>query len=105
MDHPPLHWWSVHRHFYPNLSKLACKCLCVVATSVPSEQFFSIAGNVVSVKCAALLPENVEKLIFFCMTIFHQCRYLTSIVYRKKVRKHVTVTLAKLSNPTCTVVV
>ncbi|XP_065917715.1 E3 SUMO-protein ligase ZBED1-like [Dysidea avara] len=64
VDHPPLHWWSVRRHLYPNVSKLACKYLCVVATSVPSEQLFSTAGNVVSVKRAALLPENVEKLIF-----------------------------------------
>ena len=64
VDHPPLHWWSVHRHLYPNVSKLARKYLCVVATSVPSEQLFSTAGNVVSVKRAALLPENVEKLIF-----------------------------------------
>ena len=62
--HPPLHWWSVRRHLYPNVSKLARKYLCVVATSVPSEQLFSKAGNVVFVKCAALLPENVEKLIF-----------------------------------------
>ena len=34
---PPLHWWSAHQHLYPNMSKLACKYLCIVATSVPSE--------------------------------------------------------------------
>ena len=31
---------------------------------MPSEQLFSTAGNVVSVKSAALQPENVEKQIF-----------------------------------------
>ena len=64
VDQPPLHWWSVHQHLYPNVSKLARKYLCVVATSVPSEQLFSTAGNVLSVKRTTLLPENVEKLIF-----------------------------------------
>ena len=65
VDQPPLHWWSVHQHLYPNVSKLARKYLYVVATSVPSEQLFSTAGNVLSVKRTTLLPENVEKLIFF----------------------------------------
>ena len=64
VDQPPLHWWSAHQHLYPNVSKLARKYLCVVATSVPSEQLFSTAGNIVFVKRTALLPENVEKLIF-----------------------------------------
>ena len=35
-----------------------------MATSVPSERLFSVAGNIVSAKRAALLPENVEKLVF-----------------------------------------
>ena len=64
VDQRPLHWWAAHQHIYPNLSKIARMYLCVVATSVPSEQLFSTAGNVVSVKRSALLPENVEKLIF-----------------------------------------
>ena len=34
---PPFHWWSAHQHLYPNVSKLACKYLCIVATSAPSE--------------------------------------------------------------------
>ena len=72
VNHPQLHWWSVHRHLYPHVSKLACKYRGMIATSAPSEQLFSIASNVVSVKHAALLPENVEKQIF-CMTIYHQC--------------------------------
>ena len=31
---------------------------------MPSEQLFGTVGNVISVKRAALLPDNVEKLIF-----------------------------------------
>jgi len=84
VDQPPLHWWSAHQHLYPIVSKLAHKYLCVVATSVPSEQLFSTAGNVVSVKHSALLPENVEKLIFYVI-ICHQFPYLTTGAMKKTV--------------------
>ena len=60
----PLHWWNLHKHVLPNLVKLAQKYLGIVATSVPSERLFSTAGNIVSSKRAALLPENVDKLVF-----------------------------------------
>jgi hypothetical protein len=46
------------------VSRIARKYLCIVATSVPSEQLFSTAGNIVSEKRACLLPENVNKLVF-----------------------------------------
>ena len=64
LDGDPLVWWSMHSCFFPSLSQLAQKYLCVVATSVPSEQVFSTAGNVVSSKISSLLPENVNKLDF-----------------------------------------
>lgn len=60
----PLKWWIARKCIYPNLSLIARKYMCIVATSVPSEQLFSTAGNIVSVKRAALLPENVDKLVF-----------------------------------------
>lgn len=64
LDQRPLEWWSVHSFVFPNLCKLALKYLCIPATSVPSEQLFSTAGNIVSNKRASLLPENVDKLVF-----------------------------------------
>ena len=64
LDQYPLEWWCAHSCVFPNISKLARKYLCIVATSVPSEQVFSTAGNIVSVKRASLLPENVNKLVF-----------------------------------------
>jgi len=45
---------------------MAKRYLGVVATSVPSEQLFSTAGNVVTAKRSALDPKNVEKLVFLC---------------------------------------
>ena len=60
----PLDRWKNYQHSYPNLSRMACRYLGVVATSVPSERLFSTAGNVVTMKRCALEPENVEKLVF-----------------------------------------
>ena len=37
----------------------------VPATSVPSEQAFSLAGYIVNQRRACLLPENVNMLVFF----------------------------------------
>ena len=51
VDGDPLVWWST---FFPSLSQLTQKYLCVVATSVPSEQVFSTAENVVSCKRSSL---------------------------------------------------
>ena len=56
----PLQWWNLNKHI---LVKLVQKCFGIVATSVPSECLFSVAGNIVGVKRAVLLPENVEKLV------------------------------------------
>jgi len=42
----PLEWWKTHLTEYPNLSKLALNYLCIQASSVPCEQLFSIAGQV-----------------------------------------------------------
>ena len=56
---------------------MAKKYLAVPATSTPSERAFSVAGCVVNKKCACLLPENVNMLIF-CMKIYHKCRYVAT---------------------------
>ena len=60
----PLEWWRTHHRSYPRLAKMAQKYISIVATSVPSERLFSIAGIIVSAKRAALDPENVETLLF-----------------------------------------
>ena len=49
-DMEPLSWWHAHSTEYPNLSKMAQDYLSVQASSVPCEQLFSLAGNIVSKK-------------------------------------------------------
>ena len=59
-----LEWWSHNSLQFPNLAKLAKKYLCVPTTSVPAEQVFSVAGEVITNKRSSLKPENVDMLIF-----------------------------------------
>ena len=56
----PLIWWRDNEKYFPRLSQLARKYLCVPATSVPSKRAFSVAGHVVNEKRSSLLPENVN---------------------------------------------
>lgn len=46
------------------MSKLVRKYLCVLGTSVRSEQVFSSAGNIVNKKRAVLDPDHVDRLVF-----------------------------------------
>lgn len=58
MDECPLEWWSTHAGAYGKLSSLATP-----ASSVPCERLFSLAGNIIQKKRAALNSENVNKLV------------------------------------------
>ena len=60
----PLVWWKSNQKHYPQLAQLARKYLCVLATSVPSERAFSVAGHIVYEKRACLLPKNINMLVF-----------------------------------------
>ena len=64
LESDPLKWWHQRRTTYPHLSTFLQSVWSLVATSVPSERVFSIAGNVVNEKRSRLLPENVDKLVF-----------------------------------------
>ena len=45
-----LTWWYENKSRYPNLCKLTLYYLCIPATSVPSEQAFSISGHIIRAK-------------------------------------------------------
>ncbi|XP_038129201.1 E3 SUMO-protein ligase ZBED1-like [Cyprinodon tularosa] len=63
MEECPLQWWKTHAGAHQQLSVVARKYLAAPATSVPCERLFSLAGNIVQKKRAALSSENVEKLV------------------------------------------
>jgi hypothetical protein len=44
----PLLWWQSQQQGFPILSQMARDYLCIQATSVASEQAFSVAGLVIS---------------------------------------------------------
>ena len=46
IEESPLSWWKIEHQRYPHLSRLACKYLCLCATSVLSERIFSVAGEI-----------------------------------------------------------
>ena len=65
----PLQWWASSAMCYPRLSQLATKYLAPPATSVPSEQAFSAAVNIVNIKRLYLLPDNVNMLVFLAANL------------------------------------
>uniref|UniRef100_A0A3B5A479 BED-type domain-containing protein n=1 Tax=Stegastes partitus TaxID=144197 RepID=A0A3B5A479_9TELE len=58
MHECPLEWWAAHAGAYGQLSSLARKYLATPATSVPCERLFSLAGNIIQKKRAALHSDN-----------------------------------------------
>ena len=71
MEDSPLLWWNVEETRYPHLAILARKflCVCVCATSVPSERVFSCGGKIVTDRRTALKPDRVDQLIFLALNV------------------------------------
>ena len=44
----PLQWWKNNETQYPNLAQMACDYLAIPASSVPSEQCFSLGKNLIT---------------------------------------------------------
>ncbi|KAJ8910633.1 hypothetical protein NQ315_012501 [Exocentrus adspersus] len=60
----PLEWWYSRRHVYPRIYSYVKKVLCITASSVPSERFFSKAGQVITEKRSSLKSGKVSKILF-----------------------------------------
>ncbi len=56
----PLEWWKAHAVEYPILSKMAQDYLAIMSTSVPCEQFFSIAGKQITQTRNRLHPGTIR---------------------------------------------
>ncbi|XP_022825647.1 zinc finger BED domain-containing protein 4-like [Spodoptera litura] len=63
-DMDPLTWWRANQSIYPNLAKLAKLKLNAMATSVPCERLFSVAGNILTERRSRLGSRKVQQLIF-----------------------------------------
>lgn len=62
----PLAWWRRCSPVYTSLSEVTKTRLCIVATSVPSEFFFSKTGQIISDRRThRLSPSKVRELVFF----------------------------------------
>jgi len=60
----PLEWWKLKSATYPNLSAQVQRMWTLPASSVRSEEIFSTAGNILTLKRNRLLPEHVNMLVF-----------------------------------------
>jgi len=56
----PLEWWKMHAAEYPVLSKMAQDYLTIMSTSVPCEQFFSMAEKQITQTRNRLHPDTVQ---------------------------------------------
>ena len=61
LDDDPLEWWKSN---YTMMAEFVRKLWSLPATSVRSEEVFSIAGGILTKKRNRLLPSNVDKLVF-----------------------------------------
>ena len=59
----PTNYWLAHRNCYPVLSALARRYLLAPPTSIPSEQVFSTAGDILTDSRNRPSPDNAEKLL------------------------------------------
>ncbi|XP_041948392.1 uncharacterized protein LOC121709234 [Alosa sapidissima] len=60
----PVAWWASKRDTLPNLFVLSEVCLCVQASSTPSERVLSCAGHAISQERCRILPEKANMVIF-----------------------------------------
>ena len=63
-DITPLDWWKAHETEYPLLSKIARDYLCIMATSVPCEQLFSIAGLTITKSRNRLTGKSARAILY-----------------------------------------
>jgi hypothetical protein len=59
----PLIWWHTYEQEYLILAVLARNYFAVPASSVLCEQFFSIAGNIITKNHNSLAPETAQALL------------------------------------------
>lgn len=64
IEDPVHYWYDIYNSMYPSVATIAKQYLPVMATSVPSERFFSKAGNILTENRNRLTPEHLQQLLF-----------------------------------------
>lgn len=59
----PIQWWKLHEHRFPNLARMARDHMAVPASSAPSEQLFSRAGDVITKKRNRMLESSCSSIL------------------------------------------
>jgi hypothetical protein len=59
----PDKWWLINRESYQNLSRMAFDLLAIPATSVPSEEVFSKAGDLITKRRNRLNKKTIRILM------------------------------------------
>jgi hypothetical protein len=59
----PIQWWKLHTHRFPNLARMARDYMSITATSVPSEQLFSRAGDIITKKRNRMLESSCNAVL------------------------------------------
>jgi hypothetical protein len=62
-DTNPLEWWKNNQSNLPNLSRMARDYLGIPATSVPSEEIFSLGKNLITDKRNRLAGKTIRVCI------------------------------------------
>ena len=60
----PLDWWKRNGQQFSHLAVVAQRFYAIPSSSVPSEQLFSKAGELISQRRCQLKPKNVDILVF-----------------------------------------
>jgi len=59
-----MEFWKDNRALLPQLFKVACRILCVPASSSASERVFSTAGRLLEKRRTNLSPDSTNSLLF-----------------------------------------
>lgn len=57
-------FWRENKFVFPKLYQIACRVLCVPASSSASERVFSLAGRILEKRRTSLSSSNVNSLLF-----------------------------------------
>ncbi|CAG8817579.1 356_t:CDS:2, partial [Racocetra persica] len=71
----PLEWWKLNSFHFPVMSQMVKDFFAIQATSVPSEQIFSKAGDTIWAKYARFSEKSVQSLMYTSSWLEHGIKF------------------------------